>query len=101
MHFAPLPASSGSVRSLAEEKGHAELGAFALGLLDQAERQAFERHLGECPQCSSELRMLEGTLALVPLAGPAFELPAVLERRAFVAVERAAVATMPRRRQHR
>jgi anti-sigma-K factor RskA len=82
---------------LAEANGHAELGAFALGLLDPDERRTFERHLADCPHCSSELRTLEEALALVQLAAPSFELPAALERRTFVAVERAAAATaLPR-----
>lgn len=40
-----------------------EVGAYLFGSLDLAERAVFERHLGDCPSCQSEL------LRLAPLPG--------------------------------
>jgi predicted anti-sigma-YlaC factor YlaD len=37
---------------------HTDVGAYSLGLLEQADRQAFEDHLAECPSCSAELAEL-------------------------------------------
>jgi hypothetical protein len=54
------------------------LGAYALGDLPPDERAALAAHLEGCPECSAELRELEGVAALLPLADPArIEAPAV------------------------
>ncbi|MFE3453373.1 zf-HC2 domain-containing protein [Nonomuraea sp. NPDC059194] len=37
---------------------HPEVAAYALGVLDEADLQAFERHLDSCEQCQTELREL-------------------------------------------
>ncbi|PYC69031.1 hypothetical protein C7C46_28665, partial [Streptomyces tateyamensis] len=34
---------------------HLDVGAYALDLLDAADRAAFEEHLAECPRCRAEL----------------------------------------------
>jgi hypothetical protein len=39
---------------------HIDVGAYALGLLEQADRQAFEEHLATCPACAVELAELSG-----------------------------------------
>jgi hypothetical protein len=39
---------------------HIDVGAYALGLLEQADRQAFEEHLATCPACAAELAELSG-----------------------------------------
>jgi len=82
---------------LADANGHDALGVFALGRLEGEERQAFERHLAACARCAEELRALGDAAALAALAAPPFRLPAALERRTFVAVERSA-ASPPRPR---
>ncbi|MGA5816806.1 zf-HC2 domain-containing protein [Kitasatospora sp. NPDC094028] len=37
---------------------HTDVGAYVLGLLEPAERAAFERHLAGCPQCTAQARRL-------------------------------------------
>lgn len=37
---------------------HTDVGAYALGLLDPADRRAFEAHLTGCPSCRAELSAL-------------------------------------------
>jgi len=45
---------------------HPDVGAYALGLLEAAERTAYERHLITCAQC---LRTLEGLAPMIELLG--------------------------------
>jgi hypothetical protein len=58
---------------------HTDIGAYALGLLDEPDRQAFEDHLGSCPSCGFELaelgRMSELLSGVEPVP-PAGELAA-------------------------
>ncbi|WP_051967543.1 zf-HC2 domain-containing protein [Kitasatospora mediocidica] len=39
---------------------HLDAGAYVLGVLDDADRQAFEAHLVHCPQCAAEVGELGG-----------------------------------------
>ncbi|WKK21634.1 zf-HC2 domain-containing protein [Streptomyces olivoreticuli] len=43
---------------------HMDVGAYALGVLDEAEAARFEEHLADCPWCAAEL---DGMLGLTPL----------------------------------
>ena len=56
---------------------HTDVGAYALGLLEPADRQAFEEHLDRCPACAAELAELSGMKGLLsdigPVGGPAGE----------------------------
>jgi hypothetical protein len=56
---------------------HTDVGAYALGLLEAADRQAFEEHLAGCPACQAELDELSGMKGLLtgigPVEGPAAE----------------------------
>lgn len=47
---------------------HTLTGAFAAGALDDAERAAFEQHLGECAACREEVAELTATTARLALA---------------------------------
>jgi hypothetical protein len=42
------------------EVEHTDVGAYALGLLDDADRRAFAEHLSGCPSCTAELAGLTG-----------------------------------------
>jgi hypothetical protein len=44
---------------------HTDVGAYSLGLLEQADREAFEVHLAECPACAAELAELTGMAGLL------------------------------------
>ncbi|MEU6039454.1 zf-HC2 domain-containing protein [Actinomadura sp. NPDC047616] len=39
---------------------HTDVGAYALGLLEEEDRRAFEAHLHGCGQCRAELRQMRG-----------------------------------------
>src|SRR3954454_12079251 len=73
-------------------QGHRDdVGAYLLGALDDLERRAFERHLGDCPECQEELRRLRP--AAQGLSGSVQQLahPRGLKQRVMAEVE-------PRRR---
>jgi anti-sigma factor RsiW len=44
---------------------HADVGAYLLGALDEAEMTAFEEHLAGCAQCARELDQLSGLLPVL------------------------------------
>jgi hypothetical protein len=44
---------------------HTEIGAYSLGLLEQADREAFEDHLAGCQTCAAELAELSGMAGLL------------------------------------
>ena len=49
---------------------HTDVGAYALGLLEEDDRQAFEEHLGHCASCTAELGGLGGMRRLLAGIGP-------------------------------
>jgi anti-sigma factor RsiW len=55
---------------------HTDVGAYALGLLEAADRQAFEEHLAGCPACAAELTELSGMKGLLSDIGPVDAAPA-------------------------
>jgi anti-sigma factor RsiW len=55
---------------------HTDVGAYALGLLEAADRQAFEEHLGGCPACAAELTELSGMKGMLSDIGPVDARPA-------------------------
>ena len=68
-----------------------DLALYALGALDDAERQKLEEHLEECASCRRELELLRGDLSLLALttAGPK---PPVRARQRLIS----AIAAEPR-----
>ena len=49
---------------------HVDVGAYALGLLEDADRSTFETHLEDCPACRSELTGFFPMKALLTGLGP-------------------------------
>lgn len=52
---------------------HTDVGAYALGLLDEDDRLAFETHLLGCPACRYELSDLAGVASVLNGIGPVEE----------------------------
>lgn len=49
---------------------HTDVGAYALGLLEEPDRRAFEAHLSGCPSCTAELSGLSGVAGALSGLGP-------------------------------
>ena len=49
---------------------HTDVGAYALGLLEERDKRAFEHHLAGCPSCRAELAELSGMKELFSGIGP-------------------------------
>ncbi|WP_433337230.1 anti-sigma factor family protein [Spirillospora sp. CA-294931] len=52
---------------------HTDVGAYALGLLEEPDRRAFEHHLAACPDCHRELGALRGLAATLDGLPPIHE----------------------------
>ncbi|TDB86185.1 hypothetical protein E1264_18690 [Actinomadura sp. KC216] len=48
---------------------HTDVGAYALGLLEEVDRRAFEAHLQGCAACQAELREMSGTASVLTSLG--------------------------------
>jgi anti-sigma-K factor RskA len=59
---------------------HTLTGAYATDALPEAERRAFEEHLGDCPSCRQEVAGLVATAARLGVAAAAPAPPAMRER---------------------
>ncbi|WP_433472758.1 anti-sigma factor family protein [Spirillospora sp. CA-142024] len=64
----------------APDMPHVDVGAYALGLLEEPDRRAFEAHLSTCFSCHEELGALRGLAQTLdgigPIADPAEAMPA-------------------------
>ena len=49
---------------------HIDVGAYALGLLEEQDSAAFEAHLANCPRCHAELAEFSPMKALLTGLGP-------------------------------
>jgi anti-sigma factor RsiW len=49
---------------------HTDVGAYALGLLEEDDRRAFEEHLSDCGECSAELDGFSDMRGLLAGIGP-------------------------------
>ncbi len=49
---------------------HTDVGAYALGLLEEDDRRAFEEHLNDCGECAAELGDFAGMRRLLAGVGP-------------------------------
>ena len=75
-------------------------GGYALGILSEAERRAFEAHLPTCPECGEEVRgfaaVAQGLAQAVPLVDPPAALRARVLGAATATSRGAAAAAAPR-----
>ncbi len=75
-------------------------GGYALGILSEAERRAFEAHLSTCPECGEEVRgfaaVAQGLAQAVPLVDPPAALRARVLGAATATSHGAAAAAAPR-----
>src|SRR5579863_6411462 len=74
-----------------------DAAAYALGALDAAEVEAFERHLESCAVCRDEVAEFSGVVAALPMAVPQHPLPRGLRRRVLREI-RADPPTLAKRR---
>ncbi|MEU4407627.1 zf-HC2 domain-containing protein [Streptosporangium sp. NPDC023963] len=49
---------------------HTDVGAYALGILEEPDRTAFSNHLAACPSCTAELQELSGVAGALAGVGP-------------------------------
>lgn len=63
-----------------------DVAAYALGALEPAEVEAFERHLQSCAVCRDELAAFEQTVDFLPLSAPAHRASPALRQRVMRAV---------------
>jgi anti-sigma factor RsiW len=67
-----------------------DIGAYLLGALTDLERQAFERHVGDCPECRDELERLRPAADALPRSVEQVEPPPALKTSLMEVVEREA-----------
>ena len=66
------------------------VGAYVLGAMPVAEREAFEEHLATCATCREEVDELRPAAEALPMASPLMEPPPALKDRIMAEVEREA-----------
>ncbi|MFI0483065.1 anti-sigma factor family protein [Actinomadura sp. 9N215] len=54
---------------MSSQVAHTDVGAYALGLLEEGDRRAFEAHLRGCGACQAELREMSGTAGVLSALG--------------------------------
>lgn len=77
-----------------------DAAAFALGALEVAEAEAFERHLEDCAVCREEVVALRRVVQALPMAAPQHPAPRRLRGRVLRAIAeepKPATSTLPRR----
>jgi anti-sigma-K factor RskA len=72
----------------AHEQFAEDLSLYALGALEGEERQAVDRHLGECSACRLELYKLQGDLALLAFSASGPRPPARSRHRLMAAIRK-------------
>src|SRR4051812_49888380 len=79
---------------------HEDVGAYLLGALEEAEREAFERHLAGCAECRDEVERLRPAVEALPRSVEPLQAPPELKASLMQAVEEEAraVARSPRGR---
>jgi anti-sigma-K factor RskA len=82
----------------AHEQFAEDLSLYALGALEGEERQAVDRHLGECSACRLELYKLQGDLALLAFSASGPRPPARSRHRLMAAIRKEPHGAQLRRR---
>lgn len=75
---------------------HIDVGAYALGLLEDEDSTAFEAHLATCPSCHAELAEFSPMKALLTGVGPVEDLDHPTERGVVDLLSRRAAASRRR-----
>jgi hypothetical protein len=75
---------------------HIDVGAYALGLLEDEDSTAFEAHLATCPSCHAELAEFSPMKALLTGVGPVEDLDHTAERGVVDLLSRRAAASKRR-----
>jgi len=75
---------------------HIDVGAYALGLLEDEDSTAFEAHLATCPSCHAELDEFSPMKALLTGLGPVEDLDHTAERGVVDLLSRRAAASRRR-----
>ena len=75
---------------------HIDVGAYALGLLEDEDSTAFEAHLATCPSCHAELAEFSPMKALLTGLGPVEDLDHTAERGVADLLSRRAAASRRR-----
>ena len=75
---------------------HVDVGAYALGLLEDEDSTAFEAHLARCPSCHAELAEFTPMKALLTGLGPVEDLDHTAERGVVDLLSRRAAASRRR-----
>ncbi|MEW9554514.1 zf-HC2 domain-containing protein [Nonomuraea sp. NPDC050783] len=83
------------------EVQHEDVAAYALGLLDEGERAAFERHLAGCASCADEVGVFAEMGQLIKGVHPDDLLPSPPDPQVESLLVRRAAAERRRRRLHR
>lgn len=68
-------------RSFAREGCGADPAAYALGALEPADADAFERHMNECDECAEALAGFEQVVETLAMTAPQYPVPPGLRRR--------------------
>jgi anti-sigma factor RsiW len=80
----------------AREACDGDAAAYALGALEPAEADAFERHLAECERCAEDLGRFAHVVDALAMSAPQYPVPSGLRRRVMRSVRGARVTPVSR-----
>jgi anti-sigma factor RsiW len=73
-----------------------DAAAYALGALEPAEAEAFERHVAECERCAEDLGRFAHVVDALAMSTPQYPVPSRLRRRVMRSARGAPVAPVSR-----
>ncbi len=80
----------GTIGTMTHDELRELSGGYALGVLDEPERGAFEAHVATCAECAAEVRELTAVATALALDAPQIDPPAALRDRVLQAATGAA-----------